>query len=368
MITFIFGKPGGGKSLLAVRKIAEELRTTTRCVVTNLPLDPGKLNAFMQETYGDVDVGVVQRVRLLDEESTKQWWRYRRSPEGYDQDLPPPDEQTGATSCRWGDFAPALFVLDEIHIQFNSRSWAQTGRAAIYYLSQHRKIGDDVIMISQNPEQVDRQLRMLTQDWIHVRNLGKEQFSRYFKLPRRILWRSFASQPTSGREACQISGSFGVDEKGLANCYATMAGTGIMATEAKEIDKRRGMPFWWIALPIVAIAIGISYTGEGYGAILRWITGKTIAQTHAGQHPASSTPPPAPAAPAVIKYIEQPSTPAPQVATKTLSPLVAMAKMNGKWIAHLADGRVFKEGQGLEIADPQGQWAVIRGEVHRFSE
>lgn len=369
-VTFIFGKPGGGKSYLAARRVEEELRTTNRSIITNLSLDPGKFNEHMQRICPDLDCGVVQRIIILDEDETKQFWRHRHDRDFNRLLLGPPRESDGATPMPGVPLQPALYVLDEVHIPFNARSWSQTGRGALWYLSQHRKMGDDVILVSQNPEQVDKQLRMLTQDWIHCRNIGKEQLSRFFKLPRRILWRSFASQPTSGREAAQISGSFGIDEKGLGQCYATMAGVGIMASEVKEVDRRRGLPFWVIIIPLILIAYGISKTGDGYKKALAWITGSTQAyhSSIATNTPAALEAQTVVKAPAPSVRAEPRATPATtSKAADAPAPepppvkLKAWMKIGNQAYAWLSDGRKVP----CEYVGPSGSYVISNGTVYR---
>lgn len=370
-VTFIFGKPGGGKSYLAARRVEEELRTTTRSIITNLSLDPGKFNEHMQRICPDLDCGVVQRILILDEEETKQFWRHRHDRDFNRVLLGPPRESDGATPMPGFPLQPALYVLDEVHIPFNARSWSQTGRGALWYLSQHRKMGDDVIMVSQNPEQVDKQLRMLTQDWVHCRNIGKEQLSRFFKLPRRILWRSFATQPTSGREAAQITGSFGIDEKGLGACYATTAGVGIMATEVKEVDRRRGMPFWLIAIPLLLIAYGISRTGDLYSKGVGWISGRTQSyhQSIATNAPGAVATPGTNARPQIFRAEAKPPPPPPApVAPVTPPPppvrLKAWATIGRQTYAWLSDGRKVL----CEYVGPSGTFVVSDGTIYREFE
>lgn len=369
VVTFIFGKPGGGKSYLAVRRIIEELRTTTRSVITNLPLSPGNTNAYLQTLDESTDCGAVQRIIVLTDDETREFWRHRHQRDGQRVLLDEPRKEDGATPPWPEPLMPALYVLDEIHIQFNARAWAATGRGALWYLSQHRKMGDDVILVSQNPEQVDRQLRMLTQDWVHCRNLGKEQLSRFFKLPRRVLWRSFASQPTSGRETCQISGSFGIDEKGLGTCYQTMAGVGIMATDVKEMDRRRGMPFWMIVIPILLVAYGVSQTGHAYKAALGWITGKAAAPVVGTSSNPPSPPVPAPLPGPTVQRVSpqalavEPRPAADAAAAKAATTVSAVMSMGRQKRALLSTG----EWITPEHIGPGARWIVYRGDVLRVT-
>lgn len=55
-----------------------------------------------------------------------------------------------------------LLVIDECQLIFNTRAWNDDDRAGwISFFSQHRKIGYDVILVAQNFEMLDRQIRAL---------------------------------------------------------------------------------------------------------------------------------------------------------------------------------------------------------------
>ncbi|MCB5712132.1 zonular occludens toxin domain-containing protein [Lactonifactor longoviformis] len=53
-----------------------------------------------------------------------------------------------------------LLIIDECQTMFNSRSWNAKGRSKwVIFFTQHRKYGFEVILISQNKDLVDKQIR-----------------------------------------------------------------------------------------------------------------------------------------------------------------------------------------------------------------
>lgn len=53
-----------------------------------------------------------------------------------------------------------LLVLDEAQTIFNSRTWVQNSKAGwIDFFTQHRKLGFEIILICQNVDMLDKQIR-----------------------------------------------------------------------------------------------------------------------------------------------------------------------------------------------------------------
>ncbi len=74
----------------------------------------------------------------------------------------------------------AVVCLDEAGIFLNSREFAKTPKGLLADFAQSRKDGTDLIWAAQFNEQVDKQLRLLTQYWIHC-----DSFSSYDPKMRR---------------------------------------------------------------------------------------------------------------------------------------------------------------------------------------
>ena len=215
MIHFVTGKPGGGKSLFAMRRIIHELVYTARDVVTNVPVQRGVLAEYLQREYPETLVeltGPNNRLHLLDEgkevrelfvEYRRRWLLAKNSKasvteldaiyremESRVQALPQKVqterfwEYRNPRKLRFDDAVGTLFVLDEVHLWFNARNWQKTGEAAIAYLSTHRHFSDDVILVTQHADNVDLQFRRLVEDCTVVINCYRQRVGWFRALPR----------------------------------------------------------------------------------------------------------------------------------------------------------------------------------------
>ncbi len=263
-VQFIGGKPGGGKTLFAVKIILNELRTSNRLIVTNVSLKLGEIAAYFREQGWNWYVGEGQtvepwlreRILVITDDQLPEFYRYR-SADG----TPLPEVQGGPRdgSIDYSVVKPGgvLFVLDEVHIPFNSRRWQDTGPRVIYYLSQHRKLGDDVVLISQSIQNVDKQMRSMAQDFTYVRNLTKEKHG-FFRLPGLFVRRVFLELPTGPNVKAIETGTFRLDVTGVARCYDTAAGVGIVGKSGADTQsKPRGLHWGWPVAALVLCIIGV---------------------------------------------------------------------------------------------------------------
>lgn len=62
-----------------------------------------------------------------------------------------------------------LLIIDEAQLIFNVREWSLVGRSDwIYFFTQHRKFGYDIILVAQFDKMLDKQLRSLLEyEFIH---------------------------------------------------------------------------------------------------------------------------------------------------------------------------------------------------------
>lgn len=252
-VHFISGVPRGGKSLYAVRLIVEELVYGSRVVVTNVPLKLGRLNEYLQEKYGDAAPDLHKRVRILTDDETREFWRYRGEGLKGPERLTKEEWRDGKRpDYSWVTDAGVYYCIDEVHNFYNAREWMETGRDALNYLSQHAKLGDTVICITQCINNVDKQFRSVTQDFTYVRNLSKERMG-MFRLPA-IFMRSTYLQPKTGAQsAAMTTGTFRLDVSGLASCYDTAAGVGIHGTVADRNEKPKGPSWMWAVGGLVVL-------------------------------------------------------------------------------------------------------------------
>jgi len=237
-IHFISGKPGGGKSLYATKLIIDELLYGTRCVITNVPLKLGNLNAYLQKEYPNKSIDLHKRVILFNEEEMKEFFTIRpegsRGPKLLTKEEWGKGEKPDYTGIT--DSGVAYFV-DEVHIGFNARAWMDTGRDVLYYLSQHRKLGDTVVCITQAVMNVDKQFRSVTQDYTYMRNLSKERMSK-FRLPNLFIRQTYTS-PAADNATPMETGTLRLDVKGLASCYDTAVGVGIHGKKGADTHERK---------------------------------------------------------------------------------------------------------------------------------
>jgi hypothetical protein len=260
-IHFISGKPGGGKSYLAMRFLVDELRHTKRHIVTNLSVKFEGLNHYMQSEYPkwyETAGPIRERITILQEDDLKAFFTHR----GNCVPMRSISKQEWSQGVRT-DYSKVrddgvCYFLDEVHIPFNSRQWAETGPEVLYYLSQHRKLGDDVFCITQFVGNVDKQFRTMTQDYTYVRNLSKEKLG-LFKLPKQIVWRLFL-EPASGPTVKPMeTGTFRLDVDGLGTCYDTAQGVGIAGKMADTSERRKGI-HW--AVGALGIVVGLCVLGK----------------------------------------------------------------------------------------------------------
>lgn len=267
-IHFISGRPGAGKGLYCMRLLVAELRGTNRKICTNFPLKPNELNTYLHEEYGE-GFGLLDR--LVDfcgdkeKEHLKNFYRIRQAdsagqPVYLDEELDEKGRSIGY-DIDGAQSGGVYYLLDEVHIVFGARQWMELGRAVMFYATQHRKLGDDVIMISQQPKQVDSQFRGLAQDFSVLRNHGMEKFF-CFKQPNMFSRNTFLNMPSgaSNSDALETS-AFTLDLK-QADCYETERGVGLAKKEGLQgdvgKDKRKGLP-WWVAIVIVLVIAGLAF-------------------------------------------------------------------------------------------------------------
>jgi len=282
-VHFICGKPGGGKSLYAMRLVADELLKGSRPVVTNLAINFSELWVYLKSHgYSGGDVHIRSRVRILEETELKHFFCFR----GYDgvEDVAYVDndqwklkERMSFTGLTHGVF----YVLDEVHLAFPSRDWANTGQQVLWYLSQHRKLGDDVLCVTQHLDNLDKQFRTMAQDFTFIRNLNKIKMG-LFKMPGIFVRRTYG-EPASERSEAMETGTFTLDVSGIANCYETAKGVGIHGRNADKSEKKKGI-HWAvlvIVLPLLIIA-AMHYGPKWIGSLFSRKITPAVAQASVG--------------------------------------------------------------------------------------
>ena len=296
-IFYICGKPGGGKSYLGVKQICEELADpkSNRYIVTNIVLNFGDREEQIElpppwswRVFGWLlcwftsppepkfktkvhkglatwchenlkhEVNLRERIRILDDQEAGEFWLYEPGRKfgqrktikvGKHEKEVPDFEDRAARGC--------LYVVDECHNYFPAREWQLTGSDATFFLSQHRKLQCDVIFITQHPEQCDKALRRLAQEYMTVRNLSREpilgfSWGNLFRYVRSL------NSPQSPNPAVFESGFVRLKPEEIGDLYDTMAGVGIAGRVTPKTEARGRSP-WWLAIPAALLIAGTWY-------------------------------------------------------------------------------------------------------------
>jgi hypothetical protein len=274
-VFYICGKPGGGKTYIGVKQICEELADpkSNRFIVTNIALKMPELAEWCHQ-HCQHEVNLSERIRILDDVETGEFWLYepgrefqaRREIKMRRRTMDVPDfEDRAERGC--------LYVIDEVHVYFGARDWQATGGDATFFLSQHRKLNCDVVMITQHPEQTDKALRRLAQEYMSVRNLLREPILGFnlgtlfgaFRYVRTL------NSPQSPNPAAFESGFVSLNPEEIGKLYDTTAGVGIAGRVAPPSGPKRGRHVAWLLLPIgVVVALGI-YGFKHIDTINKWL-------------------------------------------------------------------------------------------------
>jgi len=345
-IHFLSGKPRAGKTLYGFKLLVDELLYGSRVVITNLPIRAGELNSYLQRKYPDKNINLLERLIQLSDDETGVFWTVR-----------PHCKINVLSEAEWRagqrpDYSAAkdggvFYVIDEVHNFFNARKWMETGRDVLFYLSQHGKLGDTVICITQHVGNVDKQFRSVTQDYTYLRNYGKEKMG-VFKLPG-VFVRKTYPQPATGQTAAMETGTFRLDVTGLAACYDTAQGVGIHGQRADKGEKKRGVSWLW-AVILVPLAL-IAFYRVGPHVIARFISPyRPNAPLHTA--PVSNTVPAVlPPSTALVPAVLPPSSAAvsnsaPVAASNTVPVVTGIVTMNHDVFITLSDGRCLSSGRG----------------------
>lgn len=360
-IHFITGKPGGGKSMYGVRLILDELLYGTRPIVTNLPLKIGELNAFVQKLAGERVVSVVDRIRILSDDETSSFWTYRLTGRPVEVLAKSEWSQGKLPSYSGVKDGGVMYVIDEVHNFFGARQWAETGRDVLFYLSQHRKLGDTVVCITQACGNVDKQFRSVAQDFTEIRNLSKIKMG-LFKLPYVFMRQTYPTVPT-GNVAPLETGTFRLDVSGLAACYDTSIGVGIHARGADVGERRRGIPWQVGAVGAVVLVIVLFYVVPN--VLAKAVDVKPMlkavpAATQGIPAPAAPPGPPAPTTAAIASVMATAAAPEIWCTSVVRIPGVTMS-------ATLSNGRRYKLGDGQCTALLRNG-AVVNGRFYELRD
>ena len=172
MVYHVVGRLGAGKSMWAVSKILDALVYTDKVILTNV-----RLIDFWDYYLAKYMIkglkSFTKFVFFSPFSSIKEYMLYlSRCYSGryiYMSDL----DQAVAKGFEMGEAEESsrLFVWDEIHLDLNAREWKRTSGEMIKFFAMSRKLGFDVIMITQIRTALDRQMRDLADIAYELKNI-----------------------------------------------------------------------------------------------------------------------------------------------------------------------------------------------------
>jgi len=279
VIRFVGGKPGGGKTLFAATKLVEELRTTTRFIVTNGAIemhpwvDGGGvarkgLKRSMQDKFGD-DFDCERRVVLVEDEAVPRFYSIRPpldlehdevviQTRGKHEDNRFRLKVEGAKSQVGG----VCYIIDEAHEFFASRDWMKTGKELLSWASQQRRAGDDAWLLTQVIENVEKQLRGVSQEcyWLVNHRLLRAMM---FRQPDMISYKLYAKTPPGTNESYLAKGRLSVDRDFIYGIYNTAKGVGVSGRQADIGVRAKGLHWTWLIAFAAALVLGVIAFREG---------------------------------------------------------------------------------------------------------
>src|SRR5258706_13670899 len=362
MISFILGGFGSGKSYAGMRLARSELTDGSRGIVTNLAIHQPKFGRYFHEEYPKADVRLNQRLRLMQDDDVAQFFLHRISTGGLWYDIPAPDADSEKRGARpdWTKLRDngILFIIEEAHEFFNSYHWAEIGRAFRAYKNQNRKFSDDIVFITPQIAEIDKQLRTSGQSYTVLTNLGQKKVHGV-ALPQLFLAREFATIPERTSHPLNTY-RYTLDLK-LADCYDTAKGVrGVQGGLADKEKKRDGIPFKWVALAAVLLATSV--------ILVLWLfAGRTIKKSLGVSQLADAS--------KQIQRVsseknQKPTEAAAQVAVERQAnvltnsdadlpvEMTGYCKLGDKWLVVLSDGTTYETGD-VELRTLAKKFCII---------
>lgn len=365
MIHFYVGKPRNGKSLKAMFAIWDALTTTDRYIITNMVIFVDILQALLiKRGFGHINVRA--RLRMLDDKETKDFWLHREHgalpiPSDYadkvgdDVDYSPifnnPLYYVGGQVG--DDNAPhplkgTLYIIDEVHTHWRARGWQGTPRHVEFYNSQHGKLNDMVIFITQNTKLVDQNFIRLAQDFTYCRNHRLEKHGK-FRGDNKLTASTYPGPVSNSNEVTLNVEEYKLDLE-MAQCYDTSAGVGMPGGGVADGGFRsKGVPLKmvWVGLAVVLLVVF---------CVFRWVipkmTRKFIAPALGGPSAVSSAlgVSSSPSLPVSSEMVKKPSYEVPPIDTTPANPLYCTGWVvkGGRYLVTLSNGDTIRESESRD--------------------
>jgi len=262
-IVIYTGKPRGGKSYRCHEKeFLAEVIYGERIIVTNLAILLPEFLAYLAKHHPSVNWDPHKKLRILSHEETQHFYLRRTLDPSQDLKHTTLAEQKAKIFPDFGSVAGSgvLYILDEAHVYFDARCWAEAGPTLTYYNSQHAKLNDRVVFVTQFMELLDKRVKGFAQSVSIVRNYSKERFLTVFSMPRVFEERVFPREPLRG-DIPETINVFRLDPE-LAATYDTTQGVGITGRRMPERAEKRGLPLWLIVPAVIAAGAAVFYLSE----------------------------------------------------------------------------------------------------------
>lgn len=298
MIKFITGLPGAGKGVYSVLVIEQELKATDRHIITNFAVrmhpwvrrlgrrrsrgEKGLL-AHLYDTYGET-FDAEKRVHVIDDEDMYSFYLTRVNSEGKLIKVSGDYERRGENGKEVligidkEEFAatlPCVYLIDEGWKFFFSQNWQKTELGFTFYNAQHRKAGDDLWMTAQHPSQINKQMRLLVQEYHTLVNHGYRKIG-VFKQPNVIsVCITNESPETRSKSIGALPKVIRFDKQGVGGSFDTAQGAGVQGAGADIERKKSGLPWWGLILLIAGLGYGIIMLAKGGG----WVAGHLLTGT-----------------------------------------------------------------------------------------
>lgn len=158
------GNLGSGKTSMACDRALEHL-VKGGTVVSNIEWYPDKVAKWMHEEHGLR----FDPARLIKIEDGEEVWR---------------------KAVIGTEKLPTMLLIDEAHVEHNSRDWNKTHREQIMFNTMVRKLRIHLVYITQDENNMDKQFRRMAQRVTYVRNLSQYQLmGGLFSLPFKVMFR-----------------------------------------------------------------------------------------------------------------------------------------------------------------------------------
>lgn len=163
MIYLYAGTPGAGKSLHLARDIINKLTLRKQNVIANFPINESVVNKGL---FGHIKK-IGEFIYVDNSELTVK----------YLVDYAKKNNVLGKEG-------QTLLAIDECQVLFNPREFQKKDRLSwINFFTQHRKLGYNIILVSQNDRLIDRQIRGLIEYEIKHRKVNNFKIGQLIPVP-----------------------------------------------------------------------------------------------------------------------------------------------------------------------------------------